>query len=60
MSTTKGNQQWSVSPEDPRLVLTQESVMADLRAKAVACVHHQCSDHAGLILDMLGLSEVTP
>ena len=57
MTTTKG-QQWAVT-EDPRLTLTQETAMADLQARAVAYVHQHCPDHAGLILDMLGLSEVT-
>jgi len=59
MTTTKrGHQQWSVS-EDPRLVLTRDAAMADLQARAVAYVYQHCPDHAGLILDMLGLSEAT-
>ena len=57
MSAAKGNQQWSTSPEDPRLVLTQDAIMADLQACAVAYVRHECPDHL-VILDMLGLVEV--
>ena len=58
MTTTKGTQQWSVSTEDPRLILTQEA--PDLQARAVACVRKRCPDHVGLILEMLDLSEATP
>ena len=57
MRTKKGDQQWSTSTEDPRLVLTQET--PDLQARAVAYVRQRCPDHMGLILDMLGLSEAT-
>jgi hypothetical protein len=58
MTTAKrGHQQWSVT-EDPRLVLTQETAMADLQARAVAYVRKCCPD-VGLILDMLGLPEAT-
>ena len=60
MTAAKGDQQWSTPIEDPRLILTQETVMADLRARAVGCVRRCCPDSAGLVLDMLGLSEVTP
>ena len=49
-------EQWSVSTNDPRLVLDQET--PDLHAAAVACVRQRCPDDAGLILDALGLSEV--
>ena len=54
----KSGHQWAVT-EDPRLVLTQETAMADSQARAVAYVRKCCPDHAGLILDMLGLSEAT-
>ena len=56
MTTKKGHQQWSVT-EDPRLTLTKGPAMAELQARAVAYVRRHCPDHAGLILDMLGLSE---
>ena len=57
MKAKKSGHQWAVT-EDPRLVLTQETVMADLQARAVAYVRRCCPDPA-LILDMLGLSEAT-
>lgn len=50
----KGNHQWSTAIEDPRLILTREDAMAELRADAVACVRRKCPD-ARRILDMLGL-----
>ena len=58
MTTKKSGHQWAVT-EDPRLVLTQETAMADLQARAVAYVRQCCPDPA-LILDMLGLTEATP
>jgi hypothetical protein len=58
MRAKKSGHQWAVT-EDPRLTLTQEAVMADLQARAVAYVCRRCPDDAGLILDMLGLSEAT-
>jgi len=58
MTTKKSGHQWAVT-EDPRLTLTQETAMEDLHARAVAHVRRHCPD-AGLILDMLGLSEATP
>ena len=59
MTPAKGAQQWVGSIlEDPRLTLTQETAMADLQARAVAYVRKCCPD-AGLVLDMLGLAEVT-
>ena len=57
MKTKKSGHQWAVT-EDPRLTLTQETAMEDLRARAVAYVRQRCPDPA-LILDMLGLSEAT-
>jgi len=58
MKAKKSGHQWAVT-EDPRLTLTQETAMADLQARAAAYVRRRCPDHAGLILDMLGLSEAT-
>jgi hypothetical protein len=56
--TRPGAQQWVGSIlEDPRLTLTQEDAMADLQTRAAAYVRRRCPDHAGLILDILGLSE---
>jgi len=58
--TRPGAQQWVGSIlEDPRLTLTPEDAMADLQTRATAYVRRRCPDHAGLILDMLGLGEVT-
>jgi hypothetical protein len=54
MKAKKSGHQWAVT-EDPRLTLTQETAMDDLRVRAVAYVHRHCPDPA-LILDMLGLS----
>jgi len=61
MSPRKGTQQWVGSIlEDPRLTLTQDVVMADHQIRAAAYVRRRCPDHAGLILDMLGLPEWKP
>jgi len=57
MKAKKSGHQWAVT-EDPRLTLTQETAMADLRVRAVAYVRQRCPDPV-LILDMLGLSEAT-